>query len=70
MTADPPEHDDQKKKQDGILDGIRESPLTAHSINFIISFQLEKSSLFNVEKNYGWWKWQELVIRFQASLET
>lgn len=54
MTADPPEHDDQKKKQDGILDVIRESPLTAHSINFIISFQLEKSSLFNVEKNYGW----------------
>ena len=39
------------------------------SIN-IISFQLEKSSLFNVEKNYGWWKCQELVILFQASLET
>ena len=33
ITADPPELDDQKKKQDEILDVICESPLTTHSIN-------------------------------------
>lgn len=47
------EQNDQKKQQDGSLDVFYNSTLMAHSINYTISFWLQKSSWFNLGKDYG-----------------